>query len=335
MKVLAKIRTLEVIAAIVAIAVVGLSSGSVFAVDDVSNWSVNRPLPGGAYHANSPGKYDAIRARILRARELSDSLLGAANIESFDLYIADTEEEFDSLVRGVFPHWGAAVAIPQLGRIVLKSPHLKHSKKTLATLAAHEFAHLQTHARSGGGAPRWLDEGLALYFAGEWNYESFLSLSMAAARGNLISLAEIESLNSFSESRAQVAYAESYLAVRYFFEYYGAEGMRDVLTYLGQGKDIDSAMQEAFGLDEKGFEIEAFADIRDNQTLMGIVMGSSLFWGALALIVVVGFVRAMLNRKKRYAQWEEEERYQSTDFDYGDPDNPEKIDDEDRPWEQD
>ncbi len=316
------------------ILILGILSSLALANDSESLWPVSKPLPGGMYHANNLEKYEAINARILLARELSDSLLGAANTDSYDLYVVGSEPQFDSLVRGVFPHWGAAVAIPQLNRIVLKSLHLKRSKKTLATLAAHEFAHLQTHARSGGRAPRWLDEGLAMYFAGEWNYESFLSLSMAAARGNLISLAEIESLNSFSESQAQVAYAESYMAVRYFFEYYGAEGMRDVLAGLKQGLSIDSAMQNAFGLSEVQFEVEAFADIRDNQTLMGIVMGSSLFWGALALVVVIGFVRAMLNRKKRYAQWEEEERYQSTDFDYGDPDNPEKIDD-DEPWKQD
>jgi Peptidase MA superfamily len=309
-------------------------SSSARGLDGVSQWSALKPLPAGMYHANSVEKYESINARILRARELSDSLLGDAGIRSYDLYITDTKAQFDSLVRGAFPHWGAAVAVPQLGRIVLKSSQLKRSRKTLATLAAHEFAHLQTHARSGGGAPRWLDEGLAMYFAGEWNYESFISVSLAAVRGNLIPLAEIESLNSFSESRAQVAYAESYLAVRYFFEYYGAEGMRDVLAGLKQGMSIDSVMQSAFGLSEAGFELEAFADIRDNQTLMGIVMGSSLFWGALALVVVIGFVRVMINRKKRYAQWEKEERYQSTDFDYGDPDNPEKVDDEE-PWKQD
>jgi hypothetical protein len=33
-----------------------------------------------------------------------------------------------------------------------------------------------------------------------------------------------------------------------------------------------------------------------------------------------------------YKKWEEDEKYQSTDFDYGDPDNPEQIDDEDEPW---
>ncbi|MBN4057118.1 hypothetical protein JYU19_02295 [bacterium AH-315-J21] len=300
-----------------------------------ARWAVEEPIPGGMYHAQSGEWLSSINARITKAKSLSDSLLGPVELEEYKLYIANNEAQFDSLVQGVFPHWGAAAALPQLHRIVLKSPHLKLTGKTMETLAAHEYSHLLMYALADGKAPRWMDEGLAMYFAQEWSYQDFVNVSWAAIRGTMIPLAEIESLNTFSKARAEVAYAESYLAVNYLFEYYGPEGMKETLSGLKAGLSIDSAMQRAFGLDEAGFEREVFANIRENHTLLGILMGSNLFWGALALIVVIGFIRTRLNRKKRYAQWEEEERYQSTDFDYGDPDNPEKIDDEDEPWKQD
>ena len=42
----------------------------------------------------------------------------------------------------------------------------------------------------------------------------------------------------------------------------------------------------------------------------------------------------MRYRKKRsyYKKWEEEEKLHSTDFDYGDPDNPETTDDDGESW---
>jgi len=310
-----------------------LSASVVSAQETEGAWKVRKPLPGGTYFAGSAEWYQEIAERIREARILADSLLGETSLPPYELYVADNNAQFDSLVQGLFPHWGAAVAIPQLNRIVLKSPALKATGKTMATLAAHEYAHLLNHALTDGAAPRWLDEGLAMYFAVEWSYRDFVSVSLASARGNMLPLGEIEKLNSFSESQAQVAYAESYLAVSHLFQYYGADGMRETLRALKNGAGIDSALNAAFGLDEKGFENEVFADIRENHTLLGILMGSTLFWGALALLVIIGFVRARLHRKKRYLKWDEDERLHSTDFDYGDPDNPEKIEDEDRPWE--
>ena len=51
-------------------------------------------------------------------------------------------------------------------------------------------------------------------------------------------------------------------------------------------------------------------------------------WIFLAGVVVIGFLLKLKKRNKFYKKWEEEERLQSTDFDYGDPDNPEQADDE-------
>jgi len=47
--------------------------------------------------------------------------------------------------------------------------------------------------------------------------------------------------------------------------------------------------------------------------------------------VIIGFFLALRRRRQYYRKWEEEERLASTDFDYGDPDEPERPDD-DEPW---
>jgi hypothetical protein len=52
---------------------------------------------------------------------------------------------------------------------------------------------------------------------------------------------------------------------------------------------------------------------------------------ALAVVVVIGAFLRFRRRRQYYRRWEEEENLHSTDFDYGDPDNPEATDDEE-PW---
>ena len=62
-------------------------------------------------------------------------------------------------------------------------------------------------------------------------------------------------------------------------------------------------------------------------------MDTMWFWLALAIILVVGAFWKYSQRRKYYKKWEAEERLHSTDFEYGDPDNPEQTDD-DEPWRQ-
>ncbi len=60
-------------------------------------------------------------------------------------------------------------------------------------------------------------------------------------------------------------------------------------------------------------------------------MDTFLFWIGLALIVVVGTFLRYRKRRQLFKKWERDEKFQSTDFDYGDPDHPERTDD-DEPW---
>ena len=61
-------------------------------------------------------------------------------------------------------------------------------------------------------------------------------------------------------------------------------------------------------------------------------MDTIYFWLALALIVIIGGAMNFKKRRRYYEQFEEDEKLHSTDFDYGDSDNPEQIDDEDEAW---
>jgi hypothetical protein len=150
--------------------------------------------------------------------------------------------------------------------------------------------------------------------------------------GSLIPLNEIERLNRFSSGKAQLAYAQSYMAVKYLIDAYGKESFNILLDSLRNRRSADEALMAAVGSNYTGFEKEYVKFLKSRFNLLTIIANMSYLWLFLAVVVIIGFILAFRKKKKYYKKWEEEEKYHSTDFDYGDPDNPEKVDDEDKPW---
>jgi len=250
-----------------------------------------------------------------------------------DIYIEDNLNDFKERIGASVPDWGAAVAMPYKRMIVVKSPAHFRLGKSLYELLLHEYAHLALENRLNHvRPPRWLDEGLAMYTSYEWGWAGNITLSQAVVLGNLVPLRDIENLNRFSGGKAQLAYAQSYMAVRFLLDAYGVESFNILLDSLKSRRSVDEALMAATGSDYSGFEREYVDFLKSRFNLLTIIANMSYLWLFLAVVVVVGFILAFRKKKKYYKKWEEEEKYQSTDFDYGDPDSPEKADDEDKPW---
>lgn len=157
-------------------------------------------------------------------------------------------------------------------------------------------------------------------------------MSRAVVFRSLVPLREIERINLFPSGRAQTAYAQSYLAVKYILDEYGAETLNDFLDVIKSRGTFDEAFLASLGLNYDEFEKEFFDFLNKRYNLMTLFGDLYFVWIFLAAVVVIGFLLKIQRRRKYYKRWEREERLQSTDFDYGDPDNPEQVDDEDKPW---
>lgn len=251
-----------------------------------------------------------------------------------ELYVVDDAERFSELVGGKFPDWGAAAAIPYKGQIVIKSPDRFVVQKSLTELVAHEYAHLALAGRLGlREAPRWLDEGLAMYVAAEWGWSQNLAMSKAAVFRQFISLEEIDRVNRFNAGKAEVAYAQSYLAVKYFVDQYGLDALTILLDDLAAGRTLDSALMRSTGSTTESFETEFHEYLTQRYNLTSFLMDTFWLWIFLAFVVVIGGLLKYRRRRQYYKKWEEQERYESTDFQYGkgraedvDPDE------DDEPW---
>jgi len=258
------------------------------------------------------------------------NLIGPIPADSLDVYIVTRIKAFDSLAGPSIPDWGAAVAIPGEYRIVIKSPLILPGEKSLGELVAHEFSHIAlARAMHYRPAPRWLDEGLAMYASAEWGWEDNLAMGWAVISGNIIPLSEIEKLNRFQGDQAEVAYSQSYLAFTYFLDTYGRSGLAILLDELGSGHDLDYAFVAATGSSTRAFEREFSAFVHGRYNVITLIFGSNILWVLLAMIIVVGFILNRLRRRKRLREFDEYDKYHSTDFDYGEVEKP----DEDKPWD--
>jgi hypothetical protein len=260
-----------------------------------------------------------------------ENLTGALVQDSLMIYLVNSDDMFDSLAGSAIPDWGAGVAIPHRKIIIIKSPSYFPGEKSLYELTAHEYAHILLSSRVGHRpVPRWFNEGMAMYLSAEWGWSDNLAMSWAAVMGWIIPLNEIEKLNRFGLSKAELGYAESYIAFKYFLDTYGKSGLIIFIDSIKSGQSFDSAFINATGARYYNFEREFLEFLATRYNLISLIFNSNLLWLMLAAVIVVGFIISRVKRKSRMEKLEEYDRLHSSDFDYGD--EAEKPH-EDNPWD--
>jgi hypothetical protein len=94
---------------------------------------------------------------------ISSAGLSLEQFPSLEIFINATTGEF--IGRTGQPWWAAAATTGN--RIELQPTEVLKRRGVLETTLRHELVHVLIDSFSHGSAPRWLAEGMALYFAGE------------------------------------------------------------------------------------------------------------------------------------------------------------------------
>jgi len=113
---------------------------------------------------------------------------------------------------------------------------------------AHELTHLAVDLRTGGNAPRWLQEGLA-----QWEEQRLTGARPPELSGGTwYSLADLTTrFDSLTDQRA--AYYQSWAAVTYMYDAFGWQAVDGLLTRLGEGEPVGLALTGALGEDPARF----------------------------------------------------------------------------------
>ena len=122
--------------------------------------------------------------------------------------------------------------------------------------ASHEVTHILTH-RAGDSiirnVPSWLDEGLAEYGNIVPGFSYDVALEFAISNDRLFPITSLTVRPGDSEE-VIIFYGEGRSIVRYMVRRYGGDKMRELMTALRDGKDMDRALLEVYGVDRLGLE---------------------------------------------------------------------------------
>ncbi len=133
--------------------------------------------------------------------------------------------------------------------------------------AVHEMTHLVMHAKISGALgefsfPRWLDEGLAMYYEtvpGPLGAQFALPLNKAIREDTLLTLRSMT--GRFPIDQIELGYAESFSVVDFIYRKHGREKMQQLLLAIKAGGDVDDILNKVLGVNTDALENEWRKDI--------------------------------------------------------------------------
>jgi hypothetical protein len=218
-----------------------------------------------------------------------------------DIYLAPDPERWDSLTGGAVPHWGAGVADPFAGIIIL--PTYDWARTPLHTVhqtLRHELAHVGLQRFLGAArTPRWFTEGYAQWAAGQWDWDSAWRLRLALAGQRAPPLDSLTLDWPVGATDARIAYLLSASAVAYLVDRSGEHGLRVFLDRWQAEQDFETAFRAVYGRTMGQFEEDWRRHVKSTYGWGVIMTHSMFFWGIAALILVVLFAIRRRRDKQR------------------------------------
>ncbi|MBK9309103.1 MAG: hypothetical protein IPM58_18875 [Nitrospira sp.] len=164
------------------------------------------------------------------------------------------------------PAWADGLYDPSLGRIQIPTQGATTDSKWLTSVLRHEYVHALLHDRLGtniGALPTWLNEGLAMQWAGD----TWPELDQAMQDEiSVIPLTSLEgSWGSLPAGTSTVAYLEANSATHYMIERWGLARVDELLSAFEAKSSVAAAFQNVLLISYEEFQrqwIESFEQNR-------------------------------------------------------------------------
>ncbi len=204
---------------------------------------------------------------------------------------------FHDAIGPAAPEWGAAVATPENGRIVMQGSRASSAAGDPRETLRHELAHLALHEALGDLPPRWFDEGYASYAAAEMARDDVLATNVALAFTGIPPLDSLDALFQGGEARAQTGYALARTAVAAIAALDRERGLALFFRYWRETGSMDQAMRRAYGVTEASFETQWKA--RTRRRYGALALFADVSFAALLFLAVVGPLWLMRRQRDR------------------------------------
>lgn len=147
------------------------------------------------------------------------------------------------------------------GRIKIPVRGLDARDPKLDRVLRHEYAHSLVARLGGRRVPGWVNEGTAMWAEEEYEGDRQGWAESVVARSGAAPLRHLEqSFARMPANQAQLAYAQSYLAIRTLVDRYGSGRLRQLLDEINRKRPLADAFFDVYRQDLERFEREVFGE---------------------------------------------------------------------------
>jgi hypothetical protein len=218
--------------------------------------------------------------------------LPAANTAAaapINVYLAGDESDFAAMTGGAAPHWGAGIAQPDSGIIVLPGYTSRRAGvQDLGPVIRHEIAHIELQrALSGLRIPRWFTEGYAVWSAGQLDPDAGWYLRVAFITQRAPPLDSLELSWPRGEADARVAYLLSASAVSFLYSLGPDSAFAALIESWRDTGSFETALRSTYRISSTQFEQLWAKDVRRNYGWLLFVAQGSVIWLFFTIVAVV------------------------------------------------
>jgi hypothetical protein len=205
------------------------------------------------------------------------------------IHLANDEAAFDSLTGGRAPDWGAGVAFPGSGVIVLPAyASSRAGQHALGQVLMHELAHLALQRYLGPAqVPHWFSEGYATWSAGQFDESAGWLLRLAFLTGRAPPLDSLALEWPAGAVDARVAYLLSASAVTWLHANGGDRAFGIFLERWRVSRHFEGALRATYGLTIGQLETWWARSVRRRYGWLLFVAQSAVIWALTGLLVLV------------------------------------------------
>jgi len=225
-----------------------------------------------------------------------------------DVILAADATSFARLQPSAPPSWAVGTAWPNRREIYLRTGLPHTGPDPIQKTFTHELCHIMVGSVfESGRPPRWLQEGVAMLFAGEMRPSDQAVLVRAAAGGALLPLEEIGRQWPSRSRQAHLAYLQSVDFVAYLFRQ-GEGVLATVISKLSEGSTLEEAVASATS--------QPLGTLEDNwrrrltiwHAIIPLVGGPNAFWVLACGLFLVAAWKRRGQKRAKLAVLEERER---------------------------
>lgn len=229
--------------------------------------------------------------------------------EDVNVFLAPDAARFDSLTGGRAPEWGAGVALPLQGIIVIPGYVSERTgTHALPQILRHELAHVALQRRLGQAAvPRWFTEGYATWAAGQFDDREGWMLRLALLTGRAPPLDSLTLDWPLIASDARLAYLLSASAVQYLHSMGRPETFERLFDVWAGTGSFEEALRTVYIVSSPQFERLWIQHAKRRYGWLQVAAQTFFVWTVLSVLVLVLFVVRRRRNRRRLAELRDNE----------------------------